>query len=308
MSSTAVSGAPQDGPGGGLVGSRSIVLLLAALVVFDLLTFYGIWAFWPSEGATGGKVVHVFGYKRPVSPETEFFVVVALAGALGGSIHSIRSISWYLGNRSLRWSWVAFYILRPLVGAMLATLFYLVLRAGLFSPSDKTTATSPYGFAALAGLVGLFAEQAVEKLKTVAEQFFQEAPKGLDQAPQLPAQAEPQGGAGGGAAAAQAGAATLAGSTAATGDTTDVTATGATLSGVATSAGEPATTRFEYGIDTTYGSATPDVPLAAGPGPTTVTAALTGLQPATLYHFRFVVVDASGSSVGEDRTLTTTGA
>jgi hypothetical protein len=192
----AVSSPPTDADttpfGDTLVGPRSVVVLLAALVVLVLLTFYGIWVFWPAENAAG-KTVHVFGFHRTVSRETLFFVVVALSGALGGSVHTLRSIAWYIGERKLKWSWLPFYVLRPLVGATLATVFYFVLRAGLFSPSAQTRATSPYGFAALAALVGLFSEQAVEKLKKVAEQFFQEAPKGADQAPQsdaAPAQIE----------------------------------------------------------------------------------------------------------------------
>jgi hypothetical protein len=312
MSSTATSldsGVPQDGPGSGLVRGPSIALLLVILVVLDLLTFYGIWTFWPAENASGGRIVHVFGLSRNVSRETEFFVIVALAGALGGSIHSIRSIAWYIGNRRLRWSWTPFYVLQPLVGATLATLFYFVLRAGLFSPSTQTKATSPYGFAALAALVGLFSEQAVEKLKTVAEEFFQEAPKGVDQAPQItPApdqqaddglSASPQ------AVTAGPGAPTLAGSAAFTGDATDISATGVTLTGVATSAGEPASCRFEYGIDLSYGAATADQPVPTDPSSARVTTTLSELMPATLYHYRFVVVDQSGSSTGEDRTLTT---
>lgn len=312
MSSTQTSldaDAPAEGPGSGLVRGSSVALLLAVIVVLDLLTFYGIWAFWPPEGADGGKVVHFFGFTRAVSRETEFFVIVALAGALGGSIHSIRSMAWYAGNRRLRWSWAPFYILQPLVGATLATLFYLVLRAGLFSPSDKTTATSPYGFAALSALVGLFSDQAAEKLKTVAEQFFQQVPPGSDHAP--PQTTEPgQQAAGGPATQSQKltalpGVATEAGAAAATVEATDISTTGATLTGVATLAGVPATARFEYGIDTSYGLATDDQPLPAGNGSTTVTATLTELQPSTLYHYRFVVVDLSGSSSGEDRTLTT---
>jgi hypothetical protein len=284
------------------VGTRSVVVLLAAFIVLDLLTFYGIWTFWPAEEAVGkaaGKTVHVFGYHRSVSRETLFFVIVALSGALGGSIHSLRSISWYIGNRKLKWSWIPFYLLRPLVGATLATLFYFVLRAGLFSPSAQTQATSPYGFAALSALVGLFAEQAVEKLKTVAEQFFQEAPKGADQAPQADTasdQATAQGEAG----------APASGNAAVTGDATAISAGEATIAGTATSGALPAAFHFEYGTDTGYGLVTDEQVLAANTAAAPISATLTGLTPATLYHYRVVVTDESGSSYGDDATLMTT--
>jgi hypothetical protein len=297
---TAPSG---PGPGQGLVGGRTIVVLVAAMVVLVVLTFYGIWAFWPSETAQGGRDVHFFGVSRTLSRESLFFVTVALAGALGGSVHSLRSLGWYIGNRNLRWSWTPFYLLRPLVGATIATVFYLVLRAGLFSPSTQTKTTSPYGFAALAALVGLFSEQAIEKLKTVAEEFFQQAPKGSDPAP-----ADGSGSGDGGAAEGTEGGTavpTPGGSLAVTGDASDVGAAGATVAGTATSVGSFATFRFEYGPDTSYGSATESQALAADTAGAAVSATLTDLQAATLYHYRLVVTDESGTSYGDDRTLTT---
>ena len=52
-----------------------------------------------------------------------------------------------------------------------------MFRAGLFSSSTSTSDASPFGFAAIAALVGLFSEQAVEKLRQIARQVFTEAPK-----------------------------------------------------------------------------------------------------------------------------------
>jgi hypothetical protein len=100
--------------------------------------------------------------------------VVALSGALGGVVHTLRSLAIYVGNRRLRWSWMAYYLLLPLIGALGGTLFYVVLRAGLFSPSTEVSQASPFGFAAVAGLVGLFSQQALEKLRQLAQQVFTE--------------------------------------------------------------------------------------------------------------------------------------
>jgi hypothetical protein len=103
--------------------------------------------------------------------------MVALSGALGGLVHTVRSFSMYVGTRSLRWSWIPFNLLLPVVGALGGTVFYLVFRGGLFSSSTQATAANPYGFAAVAALVGLFSEQAMEKLKQIAQEMFAEAPK-----------------------------------------------------------------------------------------------------------------------------------
>ena len=51
-------------------------------------------------------------------------------------------------------------------------MFYVILRAGLFSPSSSIDQASPFGFSAVAALVGLFSEQAMEKLRDVAANIF----------------------------------------------------------------------------------------------------------------------------------------
>ncbi len=176
-----------EGPGEAFVSRWWITFMTVAVTLLAGLALYSLWAFWPiteKPGVSGsqGAVqrLNYFGWRPSLSHEFLFFVVVALAGALGGLVHSIRSFAWYVGNRDLHWSWIPFNLLLPVVGALGGTIFYLVLRAGLFSPSASTDQTSPFGFAAVAVLVGLFSEQALEKLKQVASNLFAERPKGED--------------------------------------------------------------------------------------------------------------------------------
>jgi len=67
---------------------------------------------------------------------------------------------------------------------------------------------------------------------------------------------------------------------------------------------------FEYGPTTEYGSTTLTGPNISGIGhgsdPILVTAETEPLEPETTYHYRLVVVGPGGTSIGEDRTLTTT--
>lgn len=125
-------------------------------------------------------------------PEERLFVIVMLAGALGGLVHSLRSFYWYLGNRALNTSWAGMYVTLPVVGAAMAVVFYLVIRGG-FTPSDSNfDQTNPFGFAALAVLVGMFTEQAALRLKEVAETVFTKGQKGKDHAgPPSVTQVEP---------------------------------------------------------------------------------------------------------------------
>jgi hypothetical protein len=82
------------------------------------------------------------------------------------------------------WSWVAYYLLLPLTGAILAVIFYFVVRGGFFSPQSSFDQTSPFGFAALSALVGLFSPQATLKLKEIAETIFSKPGSGEDSKPQ----------------------------------------------------------------------------------------------------------------------------
>jgi hypothetical protein len=112
--------------------------------------------------------------------EDRLLLIVLLAGALGALVHALRSISWYVGNRFAYKSWSAMYFLLPLVGAGIAFIFYLLIRGGFTSPGAQVSDTSPFGFAAMAALIGLFTEQAILKLKAVGETILAPSVQGKD--------------------------------------------------------------------------------------------------------------------------------
>ena len=64
------------------------------------------------------------------------------------------------------------------MGALISTLVYLVLRAGLLPGGSSASQPDPYGIAAIGALVGLFSAQAAEKLKAVFETLFTKAETG----------------------------------------------------------------------------------------------------------------------------------
>jgi hypothetical protein len=87
-----------------------------------------------------------------------------------------------------------------------------------------------------------------------------------------------------------------------------VTDHSATLSGSVTAKGAPTTYRFQYGPTTAYGSATPVTAAGLGTAAVVAGATLSGLRPATTYHFRIVATNSGGVARGVDRTFTTTAA
>jgi len=209
---------PVEGPGGGnasltAAGITGTFLALAAILVLYLLV-----AVWPSaplppvaaattpattappagETTTATTIavqtapnppVRLFGGSFTIEREARLFLVVALAGALGGLVYSLRSLAWYAGNRNLKYSWLLTYPLQPVVSAALATITYVVARGGLIVVTTQASSdvVNPFGFAAIGGLVGLFSSQAAEWLKRIFEQVFTAAMKGKDAAVEITA-------------------------------------------------------------------------------------------------------------------------
>jgi len=118
----------------------------------------------------------------PQSSEIQMIQIVLMAGAMGSLVHGFRSLFWYVGNRAFATSWTLMYFLLPFVGAFLSLLFYFVLRGGLFSPQASIEATSPFGFAGISGLVGMFSNKAALKLQEIADSIFstKQSTKGED--------------------------------------------------------------------------------------------------------------------------------
>jgi hypothetical protein len=143
----------------------------------SLVALYSMWKFWPTVSSAAGIVppsatFRYFSSRLSLTQDQQFFAVAALAGAIGATIHGLRSLSTYIGERYLYRSWIPYYLMLPFVGALLATVVYLVLRAGFLPGSTPSSQPDPYGIAAIGAMVGLFSAQATEKLKTVFETLF----------------------------------------------------------------------------------------------------------------------------------------
>ena len=179
----------RTGVGASLVPPVGVVLITAYLILASILLLYSLLQFWPPPAPATGSApasspVTFLFWTLSVSDEVRLIIIVAMAGALGSLVHALRSLYWYVGNRELVFSWLAKYILLPFVGSTLALVFYFVIRGGFFSPEATIEQTSPFGFAGLGALVGMFSEQAVLKLKEVAETLLAKPEAGKDPATQ----------------------------------------------------------------------------------------------------------------------------
>lgn len=92
-----------------------------------------------------------------------------------------------------------------------------------------------------------------------------------------------------------------------TGAATKVTQTSAVLNGTVNPNGSKTTYSFQVGPTTAYGSSTTVKSAGKGTAAVAATGTVTGLTPGTVYHYRITATNGSGSTVGADRTFTTTG-
>jgi phosphodiesterase/alkaline phosphatase D-like protein len=91
-----------------------------------------------------------------------------------------------------------------------------------------------------------------------------------------------------------------------TGAAGSITRTGARLAGTVNPKGLTTTYAFEYGATTAYGTRT--TATSAGSGATAVAASadVSDLTAGTTYHYRITATNSAGTTVGPDRTFTTT--
>ena len=161
------------------VGAAGIAMLAFLILALLVLAVYCLIAVWPvNPTATGAAVSRVAGLRLVLDQEQRLFVVVTVTGALGGLLHSARSLYEYVGDRKLLRSWLLFYLSLPFIGGGLAVLFYLILRGGLVT--GTAAQVNFYGFAAISALVGLFTPEAALKLKQIFGTLLAHAEPGQD--------------------------------------------------------------------------------------------------------------------------------
>jgi hypothetical protein len=87
---------------------------------------------------------------------------------------------------------------------------------------------------------------------------------------------------------------------------TNVTGGSATLNGAVNANGNSTAVSFDYGLTTAYGTNVAGTPTpVTGTSATSVSAALSGLNPGTTYHFRVDGTSSAGAVSGADLTFTT---
>jgi len=100
-----------------------------------------------------------------------------IAGMMGACVFSLWAISHHTGNqKDFDASWKYWYILRPPLGAGLAFILYILLRAGILSFGANLSNLNASGLVGISGLCGMFVEHAMHKLLELADTLFKPPP------------------------------------------------------------------------------------------------------------------------------------
>ena len=169
---------------------RGTNILGAYLIVMAVTLGIFLYVLWPTIQAdpddaskqVWDTAVPLLGSNLKLSAESRLILLVMLAGALGSYVHTATSFVTYVGNRSLKSSWMWWYVLRPFIGMTLAVIFYFVIRGGLLSAGAGASEVSLFGITAVAALAGMFSKQATDKLREIFDNLFKtEKGKGDEQ-------------------------------------------------------------------------------------------------------------------------------
>ncbi|MDA7949522.1 MAG: hypothetical protein MPJ78_18855 [Hyphomicrobiaceae bacterium] len=115
--------------------------------------------------------VNVEGMRMALSPDQALYGVVALFAGLGGALQSLRGLFFVEPGKDRGPTSIAWTLIRPFAAIALALIVYVCVRA-LFLPTGNLASTNPYGFLAMAALIGLFTDSILNRFRTVTQPFF----------------------------------------------------------------------------------------------------------------------------------------
>jgi hypothetical protein len=98
--------------------------------------------------------------------------LVILMGALGALLGASRSLGNFVGNGAFFPRWSLFYLFRPTFGAGLALLVFFGYRIGAVTGVKSSGPADPFAATFVAGMVGLFADTVLQKLKDLVTALF----------------------------------------------------------------------------------------------------------------------------------------
>jgi len=135
----------------------SLLILIALVLAIQI---------WPDAAKLKDEDSLVtFGwYKATIRRESRLVLTVAVMGFLGGTSHYFWLLTHWAALGDLKAAQVMIYLAKPWIAAAIAVIAYALLRGGIATGIDASKDLNAFGMAGFGGLVGLFANEVIEKL------------------------------------------------------------------------------------------------------------------------------------------------
>jgi len=112
-------------------------------------------------GAGTGVIIVLSNHTRS---NAALFASVIFCGGIGAAIGAIANLTAFLGNKRFQKSWTAYFLYRPVVGAGIAGLLYVLFRAVFTSSTAQPQDLNLYGLMSAALLVGFGSKTVIDRL------------------------------------------------------------------------------------------------------------------------------------------------
>ncbi len=163
---------------------RLLAAAFAAVYSALILSFgtYSVVSFWPANSTELTNTTVTLAFRGmpgsfSVGPETLLILIMIIVGAMGACVFSLFAVAHHLGaQKDFNGSWLAWYLVRPFVGAGLSVIYYFLQRGGVLSLGASLQNLNLAVVAGVAGIIGMFSEQALHKLQDLADTLFGAAP------------------------------------------------------------------------------------------------------------------------------------
>ncbi len=163
------------------ITNTAIAAAVVASIYTALMLLFGTYnlvSVWPSNStelvsnATQTVILRGTNISFSLGPETLVMLVIIIVGAVGACVFSLWSIAKHVARKDFTARWFVWYLLRPFTGAGLALLFYFLVRGGLLTIGSNLQNLNLIVIAGISALVGMFSEQALQKLRELADSTF----------------------------------------------------------------------------------------------------------------------------------------
>ena len=104
--------------------------------------------------------------------EFQLILLSLLFGLIGSTVHALSSLVTYVGTTRYHHNWFLWYLGRPIIGGIIALMFYVIIRGGILSVNAQPADLNYFGIAAISVIAGLVATEGTKKIRDIFMTLF----------------------------------------------------------------------------------------------------------------------------------------